>query len=224
MRRRSAQLAMTAVLFILGLLAVAQFNAQGADQGLAGLSVGDLTELVANVTTRNNQLREEIAILERQRETVKAAVDRGDTSSTQIRTDLNRVLGWSGVLPVTGPGIRITVDGPIPGDEIELLLNELRNAGAEAAAIGGVRIVPGVVATGPAGAVVVRGVPLGDPTELTAVGQPQVLAGSLRRAGGPIAQLNARYPGVVVGVVAVDLVTVPATDRDLTPQLARPRL
>jgi uncharacterized protein YlxW (UPF0749 family) len=224
MRRRSAQLAMTAVLFVLGVLAVAQFNAQTADQGLMALSVSELTELVANVTTRNNQLRDEIGTLERQRETVRAAVARGDTSSTQIRADLNRVLGWSGVLPVTGSGIRITVNGPIPGDAIELLLNELRNAGAEAAAIGGVRIVPGVVATGPAGTVVVRGVPLGDPVELTAVGQPQVLAGSLGRAGGPIAQLSARFPDVVIGVVAVDLVTVPATDRDLTPQLARPRL
>jgi len=224
MRRRPAQLALTAVLFILGVLVVAQFRSQAADPGLSALSVSELTELVANVTTRNNQLREEIATLERQRATVAAAVARGDTSSTQIRSDLNRVLGWSGVLPVTGSGIRITVNGPLPGDAIELLLNELRNAGAEAAAIGGVRIVPGVVATGPAGAVVVRGVPLVDPLVLSAVGQPQVLAGSLGRAGGPIAQLNARFPEVVVSVVAVDLVTVPATDRDLTPHLARPRL
>ena len=67
MRRRSAQLAMTGVLFILGILAVAQFNAQTADQGLTALSVSELTELVANVTTRNNQLREEISTLERQR-------------------------------------------------------------------------------------------------------------------------------------------------------------
>jgi len=224
MRRRPAQLALTAVLFVLGVLAVAQFNGQGAGQGLSELSVSDLTELVANVTTRNNQLRDEIATLERQRETIAGAVQRGDTSSAQIRSDLNRVLGWSGVLPVTGAGVRVTVSGPIPGDAVELLLNELRNAGSEAVAIGGVRIVPGVVATGPAGAVVVRGAPLGDPVVLTAVGQPQVLAGSVGRAGGPIAQLSARFPDVVISVVAVDLVTVPATDRDLTPELGRPRL
>jgi uncharacterized protein YlxW (UPF0749 family) len=224
MRRRSAQLAMTAVLFVLGVLAVAQFNGQGADQGLSALSVSELTELVANVTTRNNQLRDEIATLERQRESIAGAVERGDTSSAQIRSDLNRVLGWSGVLPVTGAGIRVTVTGPVPGDAVEILLNELRNAGCEALAIGDIRVVPGVVATGPAGAVVVRGVLLRDPLELMAVGQPQVLAGSLGRAGGPIAQLTARFPDVVIGVVAVDLVTVPATDRDLTPQLGHPRL
>ncbi|HET7829936.1 MAG TPA: DUF881 domain-containing protein [Candidatus Limnocylindrales bacterium] len=224
MRRRSAQVALAGVLFVLGILAVAQFNAQSADQGLSGLSVSELTELVANVTTRNNQLRDEIAALESQRQMIAGAVQRGDTSSAQIRSDLNRVLGWSGALPVTGAGVRLTISGELPGDAIELLMNELRNAGCEAVAIGGVRVVPGVVTTGPAGAVVVRGVLVKDPITITAVGQPQVLAGSLGRAGGPIAQLGARFPDVVIGVATVDLVTVPATDRDLTPQLGKPSL
>ncbi|HEU0244074.1 MAG TPA: DUF881 domain-containing protein [Candidatus Limnocylindrales bacterium] len=224
MRRTPARIALTLVLFLLGFLVVAQLNAQNADQGLSALSVSELTELVANVTTRNNQLREEIATLDRQHESIQAAVNRGDTSVGQIRADLDRILGWSGVLPVSGPGVVVTVKGPIPGEEIELLMNELRNAGAEATAIGDSRIVPGVVATGPEGAVVLRGVPLADPIVITAVGNPQVLAGSLSRAGGPIAQLNARFPGVDVQVVTRDLVRVPATDRDLTPTLGKPRL
>jgi uncharacterized protein YlxW (UPF0749 family) len=224
MRRTPARIALTAVLFLLGFLVVAQLNAQNADQGLSGLSVSDLTELVANVTTRNNQLREEIATLERQHDSVDAAVKRGDTSVGQIQADLDRILGWSGVLPVTGPGVIVTMTGPVPGDAVELLMNELRNAGAEATAIGDVRVVPGVVASGPENAVMLRGVPLGDPIVITAVGQSQVLAGSLSRAGGPIAQLSARFPGLKVEVVVSDLVRVPATDRDLTPTLGKPRL
>jgi uncharacterized protein YlxW (UPF0749 family) len=224
MRRTPARIALTLVLFLLGFLVVAQLNAQNADQGLSALSVSELTELVANVTTRNNQLREEIATLDRQHESIQAAVNRGDTSVGQIRADLDRILGWSGVLPVSGPGVVVTVKGPIPGEEIERLMTELRTAGAQATAIGDSRIVPGVVATGPEGAVVLRGVPLADPIVITAVGNPQVLAGSLSRAGGPIAQLNARFPGVDVQVVTRDLVRVPATDRDLTPTLGKPRL
>ena len=224
MRRTPARIALTAVLFLLGFLVVAQLNAQNADQGLAGLSVSDLTELVANVTTRNNQLREEIATLERQRDSVDAAVKRGDTSVGQIQSDLDRILGWSGVLPVSGPGVIVRMTGPVPGDAVELLMNELRNAGAEATAIGDVRVVPGVVASGPEDAVALRGVPLADPIVISAVGQPQVLAGSLSRAGGPIAQLTARFPGLSVDVVISDLVRVPATDRDLTPALGKPRL
>jgi hypothetical protein len=57
-----------------------------------------------------------------------------------------------------------------------------------------------------------------------AVGQTQTLAGSLTRAGGPVAQLAARYPDVEISVTPEDLVTVPATLRDLAPVLGRPRL
>jgi uncharacterized protein YlxW (UPF0749 family) len=215
---------MGAVLLILGFLVVVQLRSQAADQGLAGLSVQELTELVANVTTRNNQLRDEVRSLEQQAEQVAAAVARGDTSAVQIRTDLNRILGWSGVRGISGSGVRIVVNGELPGDAVELLLNELRNAGAEAIAIGAIRVVPGVVVSGPAGSLIVTGIPLANPMELRAVGSPETLAGSLARAGGPIAQLAARYPEVSIEVLPSDVVDIPATDRDLAPQLGRPSL
>jgi uncharacterized protein YlxW (UPF0749 family) len=224
MRRGSGRLALSAVLFLLGFLVVVQLRSQSADQGLTALSVSELTELVANVTTRNNQLREEIGTLERQRETVATAVERGDTSAGQIRTDLDRLRGWSGTLGLTGEGVHVTVVGQLPGDAVEQLLNELRNAGAEAIAIGSIRVVPGVIVAGPAGAVTVSGAPLPEPLTILAVGQPQTLAGSLSRAGGPIAQLAARFPDVTVTVTAQDLVIVPPTDRSLDPTFGRPRL
>jgi uncharacterized protein YlxW (UPF0749 family) len=224
MRRTSSQVALAAVLLLLGFLVVVQARSQSADNSLNGLSVQELGELVANLTTRNNQLREEIRRLETQREGVATAVERGDTSAAQIRNDLNRILGWSGVLGVTGSGVTVTVEGPLPGDAVELLINELRNAGAEAVSIGDIRVVPGVVVTGPAGNLVVTGIPLADPIELRAIGDGETLSGSLTRAGGPIAQLAASYPDAVVTVNAAPSVSVPATDRDLTPELAAPRL
>jgi uncharacterized protein YlxW (UPF0749 family) len=224
MRRGSGRVAVSIVLFVLGFLVVRQLQSQAADPGLAAMSAPDLTVLVANLTTRNNQLRVEIAALDRQRESTAAAVERGDTSVGQIRTDLSRIEGWSGALPVTGPGVRVLIEGPLPGDAVSQLLNELRNAGAEGIAIDDVRDVPGVVVTGPAGDVTVGGVALGDRIELLAVGQPEALSGSLTRAGGPIAQLGARFPEVPVSVFPVDAVTLPATDRDLAPALGRPRL
>jgi len=224
MRRSSGRLAVGAVLLILGFLVVAQLRSQAADQGLAGLSVQELTELVANVTTRNNQLREEIQSLARQRESVGTAVQHGDTSLVQIRSDLNRVLGWSGALGVTGAGVRVSVDGALAGDAVEQLLNELRNAGAEAISIGGIRIVPGVVVAGPPDALTVAGNPWSGPLEILAIGHPEALAGSLARAGGPIAQLAVRYPEVTVTVNDADLLKIPPTDRDLAPVLGHPRL
>jgi uncharacterized protein YlxW (UPF0749 family) len=80
------------------------------------------------------------------------------------------------------------------------------------------------VVTGSAGSLVVNGVPLSDPVQITAAGQPPTLAGSLSRAGGPIAQLAARFPAVVVTVNDLDLVELPATNRDLVPEIGRPRV
>jgi uncharacterized protein YlxW (UPF0749 family) len=224
MRRRSSLVTVTLVTTLLGFLVMAQLNSQTVGGGLSALSVAELGELVANLTTRNNQLREEIRVLERQRDAVASAVSNGDTSAVQIRADLNRVLGWSGALGVTGTGVTVAVEGALPGDAVEELVNELRNAGAEAISIGDIRVVPGVVVTGPAGSLVVTGIPLADPLELRAIGHPETLAGSVTRAGGPIAQFAARYPEVLVTVSTADRLTLPATDRDLGPRLGRPRL
>lgn len=224
MRRPASLLTFTAVLVVLGFLVVVQLRSQAADDRLTGLSVPELGELVANLTTRNDQLRDEIRSLEAERAAVEAAARRGDTSAGQIRMDLERVLGWSGALGVVGPGVRVTVEGDLPGDAIEQLLNELRNAGAEAIAIGDLRVVPGVVVTGPSGGLMVAGEPLSAPLDILAVGQSETLSGTLTRTGGPIAQLGAQYPDAVVTVSVEDRLELPATDRDLGPTLGAPRL
>jgi uncharacterized protein YlxW (UPF0749 family) len=212
------------VLAVLGFLVVVQARSQGQDQGLGQLSVQDLTELVANVTARNSQLREEVATLQQQQQQISAAVQRGDTSTSQMRSDLSHILAWSGVLGVTGAGVQVTVSGSLPAPAVDQLMNELRNAGAEALSVNGVRVVPGVVAGGDPGSLTIGGTPVSSPLVVVAVGQPETLAGSLSRVGGLIAQLAAQYPNVAVQVDAEDLVTVPATTRSLTPSLGRPRL
>jgi len=120
--------------------------------------------------------------------------------------------------------VRVTVGGPLPGVAVEDLLNELRNAGAEALAVGGVRIVPGVVVAGPPGALSVLDTRLPDPFEIEAIGSPETLTGSLTRMGGIVAQLSARFPEATVTVTPVERLRLPATDRDLRPSHGTPTL
>jgi uncharacterized protein YlxW (UPF0749 family) len=122
-RRFSGRLAVAAVMLLLGFLAVTQLRSQTTDNALSDLSTQDLTSLIANVTARNIALRDEIATLQAQKDSVASSVQRGDTSTLQIRTDLSRVEGWSGELGVTGPGVRIEVQGTLPGVAVEVLLN-----------------------------------------------------------------------------------------------------
>lgn len=224
MRRPAAQVLLAVVTLVLGLLVVVQLRAQTSGSQLDALSAQELTVLVANLNTRNDQLRSEIAGLDAEAATLQAAQSRGDSGLDQLRQDLARTRGWAGLDAVEGMGVRLTVAGPLPGQAIEDILNELRNAGAEAMAVGNVRVVPGSVVAGPPGGLSVEDTALSDPFEISAIGDPQVLTGTLTRAGGIIAQLAATYPQATVTVTPVDKMLVPATDRTLQPALARPRL
>ncbi|MEP6637897.1 MAG: DUF881 domain-containing protein [Chloroflexota bacterium] len=209
---------------ILGLLVVVQLRSQAGGSGLAELSSQDLTILVANLNARNDQLRRESSSLEVELATLTENRSRGDASVDEITADLQRVRAYAGLDPVGGPGISISIRGAIDGRGVEELINELRNAGAEAIATGGIRVVTGVVATGPPGQAQVEGVKLGDTFELTAIGAPDKLTGSLTRSGGVIAQLAATQPDVVVTVTPLDRLELPATTRTLVPAHGHPRL
>ncbi|HUP54432.1 MAG TPA: DUF881 domain-containing protein [Methylomirabilota bacterium] len=224
MHQRRNQLTIAAVAFVLGLLVVIQLRTQASGAAFAGLSSQELTVLVATLNDRNDELRGEIATLERELSTLTTNTQRGEVSVDELRADLRRVRLYAGIDAATGPGVVITVRGPIDGTGVEDLVNELRNAGAEAMAVETVRLVPGVVTAGAAGGVAVDGVQLADPFELSAIGAPDKLTGSLTRSGGIIAQLAATMPDVIVEVTPLDRVDVPATERELVPVHAHPRL
>jgi len=224
MRKVTSQLTIAAVALILGLLVVVQLRSQAGPTRLAQLSAQDLTVLVANLNARNDQLRREGSSLERELGTLVANRSRGDVSLDEIAADLQRVRAYAGLDPVGGPGVTISIRGPIDGTGVEELINELRNAGAEAIAAGDVRVVAGVVVTGGAGTAKVDGATLGVSFDLDAIGAPDKLTGSLTRSGGVIAQLAATQPDVEVTVTPIDRLELPATARTLVPAHGRPRL
>ena len=125
---------------------------------------------------------------------------------------------------MTGQGIVITVDGPIGGDGVEDLLNELRNAGAEAIAVDSVRVVSGVVVAGTPGDLSVENDAIGNAFEIKAIGSPQILTGTLTRTGGVIAQVGTTYPLARLTVTPIDSMTLPASNRTSPPAYAQPRL
>lgn len=224
MHRLPNQLTIAAVALLLGLLVVVQVRAQAGNVGFAQLSSQDLTVLVANLNARNDQLRREVSTLEDELAALNQNRSRGEESVDELRADLRRVRAYAGLDPVGGPGVAISISGPIDGSGVEELINELRNAGAEAIGTGDVRIVTGVVVSGPAGAAAIAGERLGMVFELSAIGAPDKLTGSLTRSGGVISQLAATEPDVIVTVTPVDRIELPATTRSLVPAHGHPRL
>jgi uncharacterized protein YlxW (UPF0749 family) len=222
--RLTSRLTVAAVAALLGLLAIGQLRGQAGVPGLSALSATELTQLIANLTTGNDELRNEIGDLQRQEADLVATKQRGETTVDELTADLERIRAWSGITPVSGQGIVITVQGPIGGDGVEDLLNELRNAGAEAIAVAGVRLVGGVVVAGSPGALSVENEAIGEAFEIRAIGSPQILTGTLTRTGGVIAQVETTYPTARLSVTPIESMTLPASNRTGPPTYAKPRL
>lgn len=223
MRRPRSQIALAAILLLLGFLVVVQLRAQQAGTGLETQSPQDLTLLIANLTTGSDALRAELADLQRQLEAIDDARARGETSVGQLRGDLERVRLWAGLEPAAGPGIRVSVDGPVPAVALAEIVNELRNVGAEAIAVGGIRVVAGSVIAGPTGGLSIDDSPLGPRVDILAIGNAPALTGALTRAGGIVTQVQATYEGLGVEVTPLDTIEIPATERTLAPSLGQPR-
>jgi len=224
MNKRRNQLSLAIVAFVLGMLVVVQLRAQEAGNGLDQLTPTELTVLVGNLNTRNDQLRAEIATTQAELANLQASDARGDTSVGQLQSDLARVRAWTGLDPVIGPGVRITVTGGLDAASVEDLVNELRNAGAEAIAINDVRLEPDSIVDGPVGGLLLGSVKLGDPFEVSAIGSSETLTGSLTRAGGIVAQLAATAPSAQLIVTPLDMLRLPATTENLVPVHGKPQL
>jgi uncharacterized protein YlxW (UPF0749 family) len=224
MHRPRNLLSVTLVAVLLGFLVVAQLRSQSSEAGLSQQSAQDLTLLIANLNTQNEELRGEVAALERQQAALADSRARGESAAGQLRADLDRIQAWAGLRDVNGPGVSILVSGPIDGEGIEDLLNEIRNAGAEAITVEDVRVVPGTIVAGRSGELSVENTPLGTAFEIRAIGSPQILTGSLTRAGGIIAQLSVAFPDATISVTPLDTITIPATRRDLAPVHGAPSL
>lgn len=222
---RRSQLSVAAVSAILGLLIWVQLKGQAGGSELASKSVQELTGIVANQNTENDRLRAGVSSLEVQLSELQADRANGATSVDQIQSELGRIRAWAGLDAISGPGVTITVGGEIDAAAVDDLVNELRNAGAEAIAIDDIRVIARTSVSGVPGSLDVDGFLLRDPFRIRAIGKPEVLVGSLTRVGGIIAQLSATNPSATVDVEpSNDPMTLPASKRDLVPTHGHRRL
>ena len=225
MRSLRSQLSLAAVAAILGLLVVVQLRGQAGGSGLETKSAQELTALVANQNTENDRLRAEVSNLQNQLAELRADRATGATSVGQLESDLGRIRAWTGLDPIAGRGVQITVSGEIDAAAVEDLLNELRSSGAEAIAIDDRRVIARSSISGVPGALDIDGFLLRDPFTVRAIGRPEVLVGSLTRVGGIVAQLAATNPAALVEVEPVEKpMVLPASGRDLIPDHGHVRL
>lgn len=98
----------------------------------------------------------------------------------------------AGAVPVSGPGVMVTVDdaadgsdeGRVGDQDLRQLINGLWQAGAEAISVNGHRITTRTAVRSAGSAITVDYVSLTRPYRINAIGDPKVLPGKLSQNGG----------------------------------------
>jgi uncharacterized protein YlxW (UPF0749 family) len=221
MRSRNAQMSLFVVGLLIGLLLVGQLRSQARPVEVSSLSAQDLSQLIDTLSARNRELRSGLADIREQLREYRVSGPQSQSALEVGREDLRRISAFSGLAAVEGQGILIDVEGDLDAIALNDLVNELRNAGAEAISVDAIRITARSVATQGPRSLVVDGVDVGKHFVMRAVGSPEGLAAALDRPGGVIAQLE-QFISATITVTPSTEITIPATAQDLAPSIAQP--
>ena len=207
-RLTSAQLCLTAVCLAFGVLLMVQFRTQGKiAKTLLAESSADQAQIVSNLYDANVALRQEVSALEEQLRQQRD--EHGAARASEMASDLQKFRVINGTAPARGPGVELTIGADIRAEDLQDLINELRNAGAEALAVNGERVTVRTAVATDRGAIALNGQRLAAPYVFSAVGAPDTLERALTRKGGLISYLQNTYPEGRIEVVKQATLSLP---------------
>ena len=240
-RLRGVDLAVAALLAVLGFAAVVQVRSTQEDGPLATARQEDLVQILDELANRNDRLRAEVSALERTRQDLTSGNGTNEAALAEARRRSQLLGVLAGTVSARGPGLRVTITDPkgeVTSDVLLGALEELRAAGAEAVQIEGpasladpnvprpaaasqVRVVAATAfVDGGDGGVVVDGTLLRPPYLFTVIGDPSTIETALGIPGGVLDTVE-QSGGKVVVVTGED-VKVGALRPVTTPRYARP--
>ena len=212
MKSNAGIIAVTLVALFLGVLAVTQIQAQEVySRSLQLETPASLTTLIANLSERNNAIKDEILDIRNRTATARDAISSGRGSLTEGERQLSQLRVFAGMSAVSGAGITVRVDGSFDERALSDLVNALRNAGAEAIAINTSRVGPrSWFGATPDRALTVDAVALRGPWQVRAVGSPEVMYVAMTRTGGIIGQFELIYKDTRFAVTKETALELPA--------------
>jgi uncharacterized protein YlxW (UPF0749 family) len=189
-------IAATAVALLLGILVVTQFRSQDVySRNLQLETPASLTTLIANLSDRNNSLRDEIFDLRLRVTSARDSVANGRGSLAESQHEIELLKIFTAQSSARGQGIVVRIDGAFDDRAMSDLTNELRNAGAEAIAVNDVRVGPrSWYAPGPDRTILLDGRQLNGPWTVKAIGAAEVIFVAITRIGGVQGQFELIYP------------------------------
>lgn len=224
-RPSRAQVFMAIVLCLLSMATLWQVRARSADDTYAGMRRAELVQILDQLNGNAAKLRQDVAAQEAAKRELQTGADSRKVAEDKANQRLRELQVLAGTVPATGPGVVITVSDPQGKVTPDLLLDaveEMRDAGAEAIDVNGVRVVAQTWFGGQAGAVEVNGRQIQAPYTLTVIGEAHALEEGARFRGGLVSQAQAPQVGAEVSIRQTTSVTISSLHQPQQPRFAEP--
>jgi uncharacterized protein YlxW (UPF0749 family) len=162
-----------------------------------------LFQQILSEKEQNQKLENQLIDLQRQVGKVEEAMAERKSEAADTLSQLEAARMLAGVVPVEGPGIVVSMQDSqsaassadvtnyiVHEQDVRLVVNELKAAGAEAMSINGQRLVSNssIRCVGPT--IIVNGIKSAAPFVITAIGDPDTLEGALNMPGGVLQSLQ----------------------------------
>jgi uncharacterized protein YlxW (UPF0749 family) len=223
-RPSSTQFVVAALLAVVGFSAVTQVRANELDNTYAGYREQDLIDVLTALSGASQRAERELASLENTRRDLLSVTSRREAALAEARQSLDTYNILAGLVPVTGPGIRVTItetEGEVALATMIDTVQELRNAGAEAMAINGeVRVIAQTPFEEGIGGIEVAGKLLSPPYVIDVIGEPTTLRSGMVFLRGPVDQLE--EDGATVEIQELSSLDIEAVRSPGRPEFAEP--
>ena len=210
-RATRANLLVLLLAVVLGAAIAAQVQLTN-ERGLAELSQTDLVRVLDDVSLRSARLDQQVRELEATRDRLKSGTGTSAEALEQAQKRLDTLGILAGTIAAKGPGITLRISDPdnqVTGPVILDLIQELRDGGAEAIDVGGVRVVASSFVGDSGGEVKIDGTPVARPFVIKAIGDSKTLASAMTIPGGIVESV--RQKGANATVMESDSIEITST-------------
>ena len=203
--RKRGELAVVAVFVVLGFLLGLQLKSvrlYAASDPTSAARLETLQNLYNEVTEERDKLQDQLSETQKELEDYRAAAAHGEENEA-LKTEVDRLSMLAGLTDVEGPGVMVVMSDSkaenTTGDEADYLihdsdlltmLNELRDAGAEALSLNGQRVVATSEVRCAGSVVLINGQRVSAPFVIYAIGDPTTLYNALTMRNGVVDVLS----------------------------------
>jgi len=230
--KKFVYLSVTVTTFILGLMLTFQYRATSAGDNFPTGREQELALEKKQLVEDLYQLQEEVADLSAK---LKQA-NLGQAEAKEVlQEELAKMKHYAGLVPVSGPGVKVSIEGISPEQELPgvnrglnnitdldilKIVNELFSAGAEAVAVNGQRILAVSEIRLAGKHININAIPISSPYNIIAVGNGETLKGRLEIKEGLVEFL--RNSGISVTIEEEEQLIIPGFTGAIYFEYAKP--